>query len=174
MDVQRARVLSAIIVGIALLVSLFAVPASAAGCSLSAPFAVRVGDPVDIVGSGFPASTTVDVSLTLNGGTPDELTVDSSQDGGFHINLTPEAADTGTTVVQAKAGTTCTATVTMTVVAANATLPPEPTASPQAEGPGDSGTPPRTDAAARSTATTSGVAPTTWVMAILILVVGLG
>lgn len=176
MDPRRNRITFAAILAWVILVGFAAVPVAAAGgCSLAAPFALRVGEPLNVTGSGFPASTTVDVSLTLDGGSPDAFTVDSTAGGEIQISLTPEAADIGHTVVNASAGSACSATAEFTVVGANATLPPEPTAAPgdqSGTGSSGSGSPPRTDAT--TGATGNALPPTAWAIGILSLLIGIG
>lgn len=145
MDARRARVLAGSTFLMSLLAASAAGPAAAADCALSAPAYVNVGSALTIEGSGFPASSGVDIAFSLDGSASDAFTVQSTSAGALEIALTPEVADIGRTTVQATAGSACTATVTYTVLAAGQTPPasPEPTASsaPQAQ-PGA----PRTDA----------------------------
>jgi hypothetical protein len=171
MDASRERVLLASVVVAGLVLVSWVVPAAAADCALNAPASVRVGTTQVITGSGFPASSAVDVELTVEGGNPDALSVQSSQSGAFEITLTPEAIDIGHTTVVAKAGTTCTATVDFTVVGANATLLPEPTAAP-AGGSSGGGKAPRTDSAA-ALAELRASPPTAWIVGILSLLIGI-
>lgn len=179
MDARRIRIMLVPIMAVGILASLSAIPTAAVNaCSLSAPVAVKVGDPLAVLGSGFPASTSVAVSFTLDGGTPDEFSVTSNGAGSFQIKLTAEEADTGRTTVVAKAGTKCTATVAFTVVGANATLPPEASPSTQPHGSGvgttsGGGTAPRTDAVSTSGAPTNGQF-TAWIIAVLSLAIGVG
>jgi hypothetical protein len=120
-------------------------PAVAADCTLSAPAYVNVGTPLTIVGSGFPASTGVDIAFSIAGGASDAFTVQSDASGTLQIALTPEDIDIGVTTVQATAGTACTAQVTYTVLAAGVT--PPPSAEPEdSSGTGAVSTAPRTDA----------------------------
>jgi hypothetical protein len=105
-----------------------AAPAAAATCALSAPATINVGTPFSILGSGFPANTSVDVSMTLAGGTPDEFTVQSAADGGFQIDMTPEPQDAGKTTVVASVSGGCTATAVFTVVSLTPSATPKPTA----------------------------------------------
>jgi hypothetical protein len=136
MDARRARVIagSAILLGV-LAIGL-AAPASAADCALSAPAYVNVGTALSIEGSGFPASTSVDIALSIRAVDPDALPSER-RTGPLQIALTPEDIDIGETTVTATAGTACTASVTYTVLAAGATPPP---ATPE-----DAPTAPRTD-----------------------------
>jgi hypothetical protein len=175
MDPKRIRISAAAIAAYAVLVGLVALPANGAnGCTLTAPFAVRVGDALNITGSGFPATTTVAVSLTIDGGTPDAFTVDSNAGGDISIGLTPETADIGHTKVVATAGAVCAATVEFTVVGANATLPPEPTAPPAGgSGAGGGDTAPRTDSAPSSSEQTPWPA-SAWLLGVLSLLIGIG
>ena len=175
MDSRRIRILAATIAATTLLMGLTTVPAVGADvCSLTAPYAVRVGDALNVTGSEFPASTTIDVSLAIDGGTPDTFTVTSNAGGDISFGLTPEAADIGHTTVVATAGTVCAATVEITVVGANATLPPEPTTPPADDSSGSGGgTAPRTDSA-RSGSDDSPWPPTAWVVGVLSLLIGIG
>ena len=77
MDTRRARTLAGSTFLLGLLVSALVSPVAAAECALSAPATVKVGTPLAINGSGFPASSTIDVALTIEGGTPDAFTVTS-------------------------------------------------------------------------------------------------
>jgi hypothetical protein len=167
MDAPRERVLLASVVTAGLVLVSWVATADAADCLLSAPASVRVGTAQVITGSGFPASSTVDVELTVEGGNPDALSVQSSQSGAFEITLTPEATEIGHTTVVAKAGTTCTATVDYTVVGANATLLPEPTAAPA----GGAGTAPRTDSSG-ALSEPQASPPTAWIVGLLSLLIG--
>jgi hypothetical protein len=153
--------------------SFAAAPTAAATCSLSAPSGVRVGDTLSIRGTGFPVSTTIDVSLTLDGSSPDAFTVDSTPSGTIEFSLTPEAVDEGRTTVVATAGSSCSATAVFVVVGANATLPPEPTAAPVdsgAAGTAGGGTAPRTDTP--SALAPPGLPSTLWPLAALGLIIG--
>jgi hypothetical protein len=172
MDTRRARILVATIFSVSLAIPLLVAPAAAATCTLAAPGTVAIGTPLAIQGSGFPASSTVDVSLTVEGGSPDQFTVQSDASGAFQINLTPEAADAGKTTVVATAGAVCTAQVTFTVGASGGTATPKPTQA--GAGAGAATTAPRTDAEAAVEGGTSGPAPTAWQLALLMLFLGLG
>jgi hypothetical protein len=177
MDSPRIRITGLAIVACGLLMGLTTLPVAAAGgCSLTAPNAIRVGDPLSITGSGFPATWMVDVSLTLDGGSPDAFTVDSTAGGDIQITLTPEAADIGHTTVVATANSTCSATVEFTVVGATATLPPERTATPgddSGTGSNGGGTAPRTDSAAPGAAGSDALPPTAWLIGVLSLLIGI-
>ena len=166
MDARRARILAGSAFLMSLLAATSAGPAAAADCTLSAPAYVNVGTPLTIEGSGFPASTSVDIAFSLDGSASDAFSVQSSAAGALQIALTPEDADIGVTTVQATAGSTCTATATYTVLAAGQT--PVASQKPAASsGPGV----PRTDAE-------DGVAPNGWsgsaptALALALVVVG--
>lgn len=174
MDARRPRILVVTIFSVLLATPLLVAPAAAATCTLAAPATVAIGTPLAIVGSGFPASSTVDVSLTIEGGSPDQFTAQSDANGAFQINLIPEAADAGTTTVVATAGAGCTARVVFTVGASTAAATPEPEpteagATADAEAPA-----PRTDVAATVRAGATGAPLTAWLVAVLMLAVGLG
>jgi hypothetical protein len=119
-------------------------PVAAADCTLSAPAYVNVGNQLTIEGSGFPASTSVDIDLAIVGGTSDAFSLQTDAAGSLQIALVPEDVDIGVTTVQATAGSTCTASVTYTVLAAGATPPPAPTEEP-ASGTGSEPSAPGTD-----------------------------
>ncbi len=147
MDARRARILAGSALLITLLAATWAGPAAAADCTLSAPTYVNVGTPLTIEGSGFPASTSVDVSFSIAGGASDAFTAQSNASGSLQIALTPEDLDIGVTTVQATAGLACTAQVTYTVLAAGQTPPPPARTEPEASsGTGVAPTAPRTDA----------------------------
>lgn len=146
MDARRARNLAGAVMLIGLLAAVTAGPTAAAGCALSAPAYANVGTPLTIEGSGFPASTSVDIAFSLDGSPADSFSVQSTDAGAIEIALTPEDADQGVTTVQASAGSACTATATYTVLAAGETPgSTQPTATPApVTGPGA----PRTDTVA--------------------------
>ena len=121
MDTSRIRIVAAPAFAVGLLVSLWVAPAAAADCALSAPSTVKVDAPLAINGSGFPASSIVDIELTVEGGTTDQFSVQSDAAGGFQISLTPEAADAGRTTIVATAGSACSAQVVSTVLGPNET-----------------------------------------------------
>jgi hypothetical protein len=131
MNARRARILAGSVFLMGLLAAAAAGPAAAAGCALSAPAYANVGTPLTIEGSGFPASTSVDIAFSLDGSPSDSFTAQSTAAGALEIALTPEDADIGVTTVQASAGSACTATATYTVLAAGETpgASPEPAAS---------------------------------------------
>ncbi len=144
MDARRARILAGSTFLMSLLAATWAGSAAAADCTLSAPAYVNVGTPLSIEGSGFPASTSVDIAFSLDGAATDAFSVQSTSSGALQIALTPEDIDVGVTTVQATTGSACTAQVTYTVLAAGAT--PPPSAEPEAStGTGGAATAPRTD-----------------------------
>jgi len=124
MNARRARFLAGSTILSGLLLASWVAPAAAADCTLSAPAYVNVGTQITIEGAGFPASTSVDISLKIQGGTSDEFTVQSDPTGALQFAFTPEDLDIGVTAVQASAGSACTAKVVYTVLAAGATPPP--------------------------------------------------
>jgi hypothetical protein len=132
MDARRARILAGSALATSVLVVTLTAPAAAADCTLTAPAYAYVGTPLTIEGSGFPASASVDIAFSIDGTASDDFTIQSTAAGALEIGLTPENIDLGVTVVQATAGSTCTASVTFTVLAAGATPPPAPTEEPQA------------------------------------------
>jgi hypothetical protein len=132
MVTRRTRVLAGMTFLLAVVVMIGAPTVAAADCTLSAPAYINVGTGLAIEGSGFPASTSVDVNLTIEGGASDAFSVESDADGALQIAMIPEDIDIGVTTVQATAGTACTASVTYTVLAAGATPPPAPTETPGA------------------------------------------
>ena len=149
---------------------------AAGSCALSAPASVRVGDQVVIRGTGFPAATAVDVTLSIAGGSPDALSVQSDPAGGLAITLTPEPADVGTTTVTARAGSACSATTKFTVVGAAGAAPtPEPTPAASLAAPSSApSTAPRTDAVAVAARLPGTGDPSPWLLALICLGVGLG
>lgn len=188
MDVWRVGYASAAVIA-GLFVLLLAAPAGVAAdsCTLIAPATVKVGTPLSINGTGFPANSNVDIALTLEGGTPDEFAVQSDASGAFVISLTPEAADVGTSTIVARAGTVCTAQTTFTVTGAAPTPAPTPTparsASPEGTATpsgvvggatGVDATPPRSDTSEMGGGWSAGTSPTLWAFALLILAIGVG
>lgn len=169
MNARRARILGSS----ALLMSLLAAsagPAAAAECALGAPDYINVGTPLTIEGSGFPASTGVEISLSIEGGASDAFAVESSADGTFRIELTPEDFDVGVTTLQATAGSTCTAQVTYSVLAAGE-APPVATAPDDSSGTGAEPGAPSTDAeTAVGLDSSSTLAP--WLLAFTFVAVG--
>lgn len=174
MDTRRARTLAGSTFMLGLLVSAWVSPVAAADCALSAPATVRVGTPLTINGSGFPVSSAIDVTLTIEGGTPDRFTATSNAAGAFRISLTPEKADLGKTTVVATAGSTCSAQVIYTIVSSSPTA--TATAAPRASGAAASGRPtaPRTDAAPPAGDRSPGERLDAWLLAIGALVIGAG
>ncbi len=170
----RARVLSAAVLGLGLLIPFSVVPVTAATCALSAPATVHVGDPLAIVGSGFPASSSIDISIGLQDATADQFSVQSDGAGGFTISLTPEPADAGKTTVVATAGTACSAQAVFTVTGATATPTPEATVAPSESGPGATSHPPRTDTTPTAGRKTLDAPAIGWALALLTLFIGLG
>lgn len=130
MVTRRTRILAGTTLLLAVLAVTGAPTVAAADCALSAPEYVNVGTELAIEGSGFPASTSIDVDLAIEGGASDAFSVQSDANGSLQIALVPEDIDIGVTTVQATAGSTCTASVTYTVLAAGATPPPAPTEEP--------------------------------------------
>ena len=179
---MRARRIS--IVSVSLLVSgLWLVSSAgslnaAGSCALSAPTTVKVGDPLNIVGSGFPASTAIDLVLKVQGKAGDAFSVQSNSSGGIQISLTPEESDAGVTTVTATAGSTCTATVTFTVVGANAPVPTATaTGGSSGSAAGASAPPsaaPRTDTISVTTGSSGGPSPMLWLLGGLSVVIGAG
>ena len=165
MNAKGLRILAGSICSAGLLMSMLAPPVAAA-CALNAPESVDIGSPLTIEGSGFPASTTVDVSITIAGGPSDELTVQSDGSGAFEFGYTPEAADAGVTTYVATAGADCTAQAVVAVGVDVVAETPEPTAA-EAEAP------PRTDMdrVAGTPATRGSV---TLLLAAFLVVVGIG
>lgn len=172
MDARRIRTLAAPAFAVGLLVTLWVAPAAAADCALGAPSTVEVGTPLAIDGTGFPASSSVDIKLTIEGGTTDQFAVQSDAAGGFQITLTPEAADAGKTTIVATAGSVCSARVVSTVLSPNDT----PSSSAELAGgtAGANGTPsaPRTDAAAAPGEGPGGAPSNAWLLAVLALIIG--
>ncbi|MBI3748724.1 MAG: hypothetical protein HY262_07755 [Chloroflexi bacterium] len=148
----------------------------AGGCVPNAPSSARVGSPLEIRGTGFPASSAVDVTFVVDGGTPDAFSIQSEATGRLSISLTPEAADEGVTTVTATSGSACSATVTFTVVGPNDPAPTSAPAASQAAA-GTSTAPssaPRTDTvlAASTDAAVGSSAP--WLLALGCLAIGIG
>ena len=161
MDTRRARILAGSTFVLGLLVSVLVSPVAAATCALSAPPTVKIGTPLAIKGSGFPASSTIDVALTIEGGTPDAFTVTSDAAGAFQISLTPEAADLGKTTVVTTAGSTCSAKVTYTVTSSAPVA--AATGKPLA---------PRTDAAPVPGDRAPGERLDAWLLAVVVVLIG--
>lgn len=174
MDAGVVRILSAAILGLGLLIQLSVGPAAAATCALSAPATAKVGTPLAIIGSGFPASASIDVSIELDGAMPDQFAVQSDPAGAFQISLTPEPADVGKTTLKATAGSTCSAQAVFNVIEANATATPKPAATTPASGSGAGGraNAPRTDAVSGSLHHSGDRPWSGWPMATLMIVLG--
>lgn len=168
MDARRIRILLGPGIAAGVLATLLAAPVAAADCVLTAPAAVNVGDALTIEGTGFPASTSIDIELSIDGSAVDSFTQQSDASGNLSISLTPEDADLGTTRVVATAGSTCTAEVTYVVLAAGETLPP--TAEPEGDA-GAGATAPRTDASG-ITESPNGTNGITAALAIVLLAIG--
>lgn len=170
MNAGRSRI--ALMASLALVWAAFiaAAPAAAATCALSAPPNVLVGDAVAINGSGFPASTSVDISVSLDGANPDAFAVQSDGVGRFQISLTPETADIGTTTVVATAGATCSATAVY-VVSATATSTPAASATPTSSS-GGAGSPPRTDTTVAGGRPQPAVPLGAYILAIMLIALG--
>ena len=174
MMLGRARTLTGTIIALGLMASQAVGLAAAATCTLSAPATVQIGSPITILGSGFPVSSSIDVSIGLEGATADQFAVQSDGAGAFQLNLTPEPADAGKTTVLASAGATCSAQAIFTVTGPSALPTPEATTPPTGSGNGATGTPPRTDAAPVTVGQTTGVPVIGWTLALLLLVIGFG
>jgi hypothetical protein len=169
MDARRLRIVVCAAVAAGLITGTLVAPAAAADCALSAPDTVNVGTQLTIEGTGFPASSSVDIAITIEDGAADEFSVQTNAGGAFQINLAPENAETGSTTVVAMAGTACSAQVTYLVLAAGQTAPPtsEPAESPGAAGSGPDA--PRTDVDdSRDEGADSGA----WALTLLVLVFG--
>jgi hypothetical protein len=173
MTAGRPRLVLAASLALVWLLPLSAAPVAAATCTLSAPATVQVGDSLAIVGSGFPASSSVDISISLDGASPDEFAVQSDGAGAFQISLTPESADIGSTTVVATAGATCSARAVY-VVSGTATPTPAPAAStPPKSSSGGAGGPPRTDTVGADASPQPDVPVGGLSLAILVVVLGL-
>jgi hypothetical protein len=173
MIASRARILSTTVLGLALLIPFSVVPVTAATCALSAPATVHVGDPLAILGSGFPVSSSIDISIGLQGATPDQFSIQSDEAGAFTISLTPEPADVGETTVLATAGATCSAQAVFTVTGVTATPTPKATVAPSESGPGATSNPPRTDTTPTAGRKTLDAPAIGWELALLTLFIGL-
>ncbi len=176
MNVRRVRILVASTLSAGLLLPLFVTPVAAA-CALSAPASVDIGTILEIDGSGFASDAIVDVSIAIDGGTPDEFSVPADGNGAFVITFTPEAADMGVTTVIASTGADCTAEAVIGVgvgAPAEAPAPAETPASAEGSAGSGAGAPaPRTDGL-EATAS-SGTSPSRpWLLAGVLFVIGLG
>ena len=176
----RARRLAALIVIAFACMTSMPAGVLAAECALTGPHAVHVGDALSIEGTGFPASSSVSITVAIAGGSADQFSVQSSTAGVIAVSLTPDSLDEGTMTVTAESGSNCSAQAELAVVAAGATLPPEPAPTEGAgvagegaagEGAAGEGTAgegaPRTD-----TGIPSAVTGTAWLFAGLLLVMG--
>ena len=159
MDARRARILVVTIFSVGLITQLSVASAAAATCTLTAPTTVAVGAHLPIVGSGFPASSNVDISVKPESGSSGEFAVQSDANGAFQISLTPEGADGAKTTVVATAGAGCTAQLVFAVGTSNVAITPDPTES----GAGARTGAPRTDAAGDPDTQTSGASRTAWI-----------
>lgn len=170
MDARRVRILTGSVFAATLMLSAFAAPVAAA-CALNAPASVDIGSPLTIEGSGFPANATVDISITIEGGSPDEFTTASDATGAFAINFTPEAADAGLTTVAASGGSGCSvqSVIAVGIEVAPAPVAPAPAATDE---PGAEDAPPRTDGLEAPVASSSASGP--WLLASVLFVLGLG
>ena len=169
MVARRTRLLAATTLLLAVIAATGAPTVAAADCTLSAPMYVNVGTELAIEGSGFPASSSIDIDLAIEGGAADAFSVQSDANGALQIALVPEDIDIGVTTVQATAGSTCTASVTYTVLAAGATPPPAAAESPES-GTGSEPTAPRTDTDALGGPNGSTGLP--WILALALVGVG--
>ena len=143
-------------------------PSAAATCTVTAPASVAIGAALLIEGAGFPASTGIDVSITIDGGSPDQFTAQSDASGAFKVDLTPEASEAGSWTVVATAGAGCSAHVVIAVGASVAT----PEASDEGTAAAASAPPPTTDAAPVLTGTT-GQGSAIW-LGLVLLGLGIG
>jgi hypothetical protein len=179
-DAKRARILVASILSVGLVTPLVVASAAAATCALSAPATAPIGAPFTIVGSGFPANTNVDVSLAIDGGSPDAFSAQSDAQGALQIVLTPEAADVGTTVVTATAGAGCTAQATYTVGGTGGVVAPAPTEVAVAPAPTEvavgntAAGPPRTDGSTVVGGQSGTPRSAVWILGIISLLIGIG
>jgi hypothetical protein len=127
MDARRGRILIVTILSGGLLTLLWAASSTAASCTLSAPASVQVGQTFALVGSGFPASSSVSISMTVEGSAPIVFPKHVDTTGAFQVSLTPGASDTGKMTIVATAGTVCTEHVTVTVGTSKGASTPAPT-----------------------------------------------
>jgi hypothetical protein len=172
MVARHVRILVGSVFSASLLACSLVAPAAAAECVLIAPATANVGSPMTIQGTGFPASSDVDIALSVQGGPSDAFAVQSSASGELHISLTPEEAEAGLTTMTATAGSTCTAQVVFTVLGAGETPPPTSEPDGSAAGEGAEPTVPRTDLSSVQGESTAFLSGSAWFLALLILVVG--
>lgn len=173
MDTRRVRILAGSALAASLLTWIWVGAAVAADCLLSGPAAVNVGTQLTITGAGFPASSSVDISLSVAGGSSDAFTVQSNTEGALQINLIPEATDAGVTTIKATSGPDCSAQLVVTVLGAGQTLPPTPSPASAGAGASAEATAPRTDVAGGSTSDLAATTTNLWLGAALILGIGL-
>ena len=158
--------------------------AAAATCAISAPTSVNVGSGVTISGSGFPAGSSVGITVKINNGDPDSFSVAADATGAFTMQLTTEASDIGRTSVKASVAGGCSDQLVYAVVDPNAPPPPatpEPASGGAAAG-GAAGTgavadesgPPRTDAAMSAADAPTSTASLLLVVGVLVFVIGFG
>jgi hypothetical protein len=170
MHASRIRSLIGSVLLLGGLLGIAASPTSAATCTLTAPASAAIGSRLTVSAAGFPASAPVEVSITIEGKTPDTFTTQSDASGAFEINLMPEASDRGQTTVAATAGAGCAAEVVIAV--GTAPLTPTPEAS-DAGVAGAGAEPPRTDGASPSADATPMTGVGVW-LAFILLAAGIG
>jgi hypothetical protein len=157
-------------IGLAGLLSMaLAGPTAAAECALSAPESVSIGSVLAIDGTGFTASSMIDVAVTLDGQAADAFPASSDATGAIHLSLTPEATDAGRTTFVATDPGGCSAQATTYVLGPGQTVPPGP--EPAGTGAHAAAGAPSTDATARPFALWT--AGTTGALAAVLVVVGL-
>ena len=169
MHAGRLRALVSSIFVASGVILLAVVPGAAATCTLTAPATAAIGSPLTISATGFPASAAVDISITVEGKTPDTFTTQSDAAGTFKINLQPEASDKGLTSVVASSGAGCTAQIEIAVGIPAST--PEPTDDSGVAA--ASGGPPPTTDAAPALAGAAGQGTAIW-FGLLLLALGIG
>ena len=146
-------------------------PAAAATCTLTAPASVAIGSLLTVDGSGFPASAAVDVSITIDNGTPDEFTAQTDAAGAFQLNLTPDATDQGQTTIAASSGAACSAQVVVAVGSTAGESTPQPseeTGAAAGAGTGAGAPPPRTDSVLTAVPGSQLAGNTIWLSIILL------
>lgn len=168
---RRLRAFASSIIVASGVVLLTVGPSAAATCTLTAPATAPIGSPLTISATGFPASAAVDVSITVEGKTPDTFTTQSDAAGTFEINFQPEASDKGLMSVVARSGAGCTAQVEIAVGVPASQSTPAPTADGGVDAAGGA-PPPTTDAAPALTGTT-GQGSAIW-LGLLLLALGIG
>lgn len=176
MNARRFRALLSSIIVSSGVILLTVGPGAAATCTLAAPASVAIGTALSISGTGFPANTGVDVSITIDGGAPDTFTAQSDAGGAFSVDLTPEASEAGSWTVVATAGAGCSGQVVIEVGTPNPT--PEPSSDGGAAGEtageaaGATAPPPTTDTASALTGT-AGQGTAIW-LGLVLLALGIG